>query len=201
MNLGDETTFSFNARRIAVRACIVLAVICAVALGIFGLTDNMPRRRITAWRIRIHAQRLHEDSSEKDALKYLLDCVNGNYEFCSVYAISTLGDTRGHADAVVPVLVKSLNSTNPYAAREAALSLGRIGPEAYGAVPALQSIVMSGDPGRDVTWFAATSLGQIGKAACGTLPALKSKLGVGPFQFDVSLREAIGQLEAIGCVE
>lgn len=63
----------------------------------------------------------------------------------------------------VPALVEALGDRNVQVRRQAALALGRIGPDAEQAVPALSAALGDGD--EQVRRNAARALGQIGPAA------------------------------------
>jgi HEAT repeat protein len=77
-------------------------------------------------------------------------------------------------EAAIPVLIRSLNDPDQYIRREAAISLGEIGPAAKAAVPALTSLW--NDPSPDVRSFAVRSLGKMGPAAKEAIPTLEKCL-------------------------
>ena len=72
------------------------------------------------------------------------------------------------AKEVVPTLTEALGDSRE-CCRAAAVVLGKLGPDAGAAVPALVAILKGGEFDQDVVW----ALGEIGSAAREAVPVLK----------------------------
>lgn len=77
----------------------------------------------------------------------------------------------------VSSLIKKLENDDPLVKIEAARKLGKIGPVAVKAVPALIEVLSNYDNGPNVRRAAAEALGKIGPAAVKAVPALIKGLG------------------------
>jgi HEAT repeat protein len=106
-----------------------------------------------------------------------------------------LGQVGSRAEPGVDALIGALNSSDPFNAREAAISLGEIGPGARPAVPDLKRAVEQ-HPDADVGWFAAESLGQIANSNDTEVVAVLKQAAQSP---DERMRNSANEgLEALG---
>src|SRR5262245_1029937 len=108
-------------------------------------------------------------------------------------SLLTIGVAWGADDSQIAEAVKILKSGNPAAQIEATDVLGRFGPAAKSAVPALVDALKSTDA--KVQWHAARALGMMGPEAADAVPALTAALQ----STDVVVRgHAANALEEIG---
>jgi HEAT repeat protein len=90
------------------------------------------------------------------------------------YVIYALGEMRATAAPAAEVLAALVNDKDPLIAREAAISLAKIGPAAKAAVPELAKVLADGDAAKVPA--VAYALGRIGPDAKAALPALRDVL-------------------------
>ena len=107
---------------------------------------------------------------DTNALNELVNSLQSRNFFERIAAIGFLGQLGSNAAPATDALVQSLANGDPYAGREAAHSLGEIGPGAKRAVPALLNVLQQHATG-DIAWFAAESLGSIADPADPTVIA------------------------------
>jgi HEAT repeat protein len=108
------------------------------------------------------------------ALPALADGLRSKHEDVRKAALAALAKSSGSgAEEAVPALIEALKSEDPAIRESAILILGKLGPAAKGAVPALGNLL--DDPDSNLRNKAAEALGKIGKAAVPVLAkALKS---------------------------
>ena len=90
------------------------------------------------------------------------------------YVIYALGEMRATAAPAAEVLAALVNDKDPLIAREAAISLAKIGPAAKAAVPELAKVLADWDAAKVPA--VAYALGRIGPDAKAALPALRDVL-------------------------
>lgn len=83
---------------------------------------------------------------------------------------------KGIGEVAIPALIEALKHKNQTVRRNAAQTLGRIGPEAKEAIPALVIALRDKSNNEDVRRDAACSLGNIGPETTDVVPALISAL-------------------------
>jgi HEAT repeat protein len=88
-------------------------------------------------------------------------------------ALSSAGDNDAQA---IAAHIDALRSEHPLVRKRAALALGRVGPEAREAIPALEKLLS--DPDRGVQDAAAHALEAIDPDKPGMLPAVKSEAAI-----------------------
>src|SRR5207237_6054407 len=110
------------------------------------------------------------DAKAKVAMPTLIDALgNDRSEEVRRSAASALGSMGPEA---VPALINALRDQDPYTRGYAADSIGRNGPEAKAAVPALIEILKNKDESGEIRGKAANSLGRIGPDAHVAVPFL-----------------------------
>jgi HEAT repeat protein len=136
-----------------------------------ALADADSRVRVKAadlvWRL----------AKDEVALRTLIDALHDPNKTARSDAAGTLGISLGAAaEPAVPALIRALWDQDNGVRDKAAEALGRIGPAARAAVPAL--IVALKTPGDDDAAYSSTAeaLGLIGPAAKEAAPFLKEKL-------------------------
>jgi HEAT repeat protein len=110
--------------------------------------------------------------STKAALHKVIRDEDGNVALSGAIAVVKV-DPSDSSDAV-PVLATALKNSDFGIRREAAESLGKIGPTAGQAVPALTAVLK--DPNNIIRRVAAESLGRIGRPAAAAAEALSAAL-------------------------
>jgi HEAT repeat protein len=110
----------------------------------------------------------------------LSNCVGfAGFTFLVLCALSSprlVGDSFAQENPPTEInrLIKQLTDKNPEVRQKAAFALGKIGPKAEAAVPALSKALK--DENFDVRWSAAEALGEIGPKAEAAVPALIESL-------------------------
>jgi HEAT repeat protein len=146
------------------RVALVAALIAIVAFFLL-ITVIRPRfetshRQETNRAMEALRDRLKRDPSDQDALNSMVAKLYSTDAFEQTAAAAYLGQVGTHAAPAVKGLTSLLSGSNGFAAREAALTLGAIGPSARQAIPVLLQALRT-RPNEDVGWFAAESLGKI----------------------------------------
>lgn len=102
---------------------------------------------------------------------------------------------------LIPKLTEGLAGKHFYLQRtEAARALGRIGPDAVSAVPALVERLT--DKGLEVqtATAAAEALGRIGPGAASAFPTLLDQLGTRDYNHTIAVRQALTQIDPVATV-
>jgi HEAT repeat protein len=131
------------------------ARVAAYALGGIGAGSAVPA---------LAACLLQERSGTIDGLDF------EDPSYAAAYALGRIGSPG--ANAAVPALITILTSERVNLHFRAATALGKIGPAAVAAVPALVAALGQKGPGEFLRQAAAEALGQIGTGAIAALPAL-----------------------------
>jgi HEAT repeat protein len=119
---------------------------------------------------------LHLLKRDPQALDVLAACLkDAQAEVRSTAALELGYNLAAEARTAVPALIERLWDDDVTVRSAAAESLGRIGPEAKAAVPALQAM-LADDQGEDLHSVAAEALSLIGPVARAAVPTLKQRL-------------------------
>jgi HEAT repeat protein len=119
------------------------AIVCPVLEKAFG--DNTQYNRYLAVQ---SLKRLNlEQAGRGDAEPALIRGLTNDDLIVCVNAALVLSDIKRDPKREVPEITKMLNDDPPAKQRMAAIALGKYGPQAYSAVPALQHAFETGEPG------------------------------------------------------
>ncbi len=139
---------------------ICVAVVSAIALLLLGprlAADRMERLDRKMMYLR---ERVKTNASDAEALDALMRAARSRNSFERTLAITYLGQLGSRGEPAIGLLIEALNGGDPYDARQAAQSLGEIGPSAKRAVPDLMR-AMQQHLHSDIGCFSAESLGNI----------------------------------------
>ena len=141
----------------ATAAVIISIAFCILVAGTRSEIKRLERLRERMTALRDRAKR---DPPDTNALELLIRYTQSKNRFERTAAIAFIGQVGSRAEPAVNSLIAALNGVDPYDAREAAQSLGLIGPRARQSIPALLQAVQQ-HTGEDIGWCAAEALGKI----------------------------------------
>jgi hypothetical protein len=154
--------------------------------------DSVGRRK----RIHQEIKKIQLDAREHPDnpahVQKLARIAKGRYGFGATIATAAMGECGESGKYVIKDLGELLRSSNPYVAREAAISLGKQKTACAALLPELEAAL---DRDTDVAWFSAEAIGKCGGLARRSLTALRSKLGRSR-AFDEYLIKAINEIES-----
>ena len=104
--------------------------------------------------------RCKSNPQDREALATLIQGSQSGYSFEQTAAVVALGQVGSNAAPTVDSLIDALNGANLFAAREAAISIRRVGPGAHRAIPDLIKAVQQ-HSNSDTGWFSVEALSQI----------------------------------------
>jgi hypothetical protein len=139
---------------------IVLLLFAAAYVLVIGPRLEISHRERINGRMSLLRDRVKANPSDTNALCMMVQSLQSKDSWEKVAAVAYLGQVGCRAEPATDGLIQALNGADLYAAREAAKSLGEIGPGARRAIPALTNAVRR-HADADIGWFAAESLGQI----------------------------------------
>src|SRR4051812_7487964 len=116
-------------RILIIFAGIIAGLFLFVAAAvIFGPWLNMKAAEHRNARMRALCDRVRATPPDQEALQSLIQIMKSEDEFDGAKAAIALGNAGSHAEPAVDALAEALDGSNRYAAREATLALGKIGP-------------------------------------------------------------------------
>ena len=141
---------------------LIFLALCALSAWFYVICpkQEIVRRRKIIEKMTVLRDDVRNHSNDTNALDSLINSLRSEDSFEKTRAAVYLGDLNKLAEPAVHPLMDVLEGSDLFAAREAAASLGEIGPGATDAIPSLIMAVQRYSQS-DIGAFAARSLGKI----------------------------------------
>ena len=173
---------------------MLISLVCVVFVVFCGC-DSYARREAASERVQqlVDCSIIHPNDT--DSVNKLLELAKSNYSFEATAATVGIGEVGVAAKPIISEIAKLMDSPNRYVSREAARTLGKLGPLSAPALPELKRQVTDKKMERSTAIFAAEAIGKIGDPAVSYLPFLRQQLGTGSELMDEALKKSIENLE------